>query len=190
MVSIYRACERTGRTLVLDLYAAEVLAATGKDSIPKAGWDNVAIYIPEYQRRHIVRNELFHLLPGYKPYRIFRDKLATLAPKVVMLFRPAMLPDIDKISDAWIGARIVWSQWAGYLPSPDNQEFLAKLEARGVGVEVIHTSGHASIVDLKRLTKALAPDVLVPVHTFQGDQYPELFGSNVTLRADGEWWEV
>jgi ribonuclease J len=190
MVSIYRACKRTGRTLVLDLYAAEVLAATGKDSIPKAGWDNVAIYIPEYQRRHIVRNELFHLLPGYKPYRIFRDKLATLAPKVVMLFRPAMLPDIDKISDAWIGARIVWSQWAGYLPSPANQKFVAKLEARGVGVEVIHTSGHASIVDLKRLTKALAPDVLVPVHTFQGDQYPELFGSNVTLRADGEWWEV
>ena len=190
MVSIYRACKRTGRTLVLDLYAAEVLAATGKDSIPKAGWENTAIYVPEYQRRHIVRNKLFHLLPGYKQHRIFREKLAALVPKAVMLFRPAMVPDIDKITDAWMGARIVWSQWAGYLPSPTNQAFVAKLATRGVGVEVIHTSGHASIVDLKRLAEALAPEVLVPVHTFEGGRYPDLFGSNVSLRADGEWWEV
>ena len=45
MVSIYRACKRTGRTLVLDLYAAEVLAATGNPNIPQAGWPNVAIYV-------------------------------------------------------------------------------------------------------------------------------------------------
>jgi ribonuclease J len=190
MVSIYRACKRTGRTLVLDLYAAEVLAATGKDSIPKAGWDNVAIYIPEYQRRHIVRNELFHLLPQYKPHRIFRDKLAALAQKAVMLFRPAMVADIDKIPDVWLAARVIWSQWAGYLPSPANQDFLAKLKERGADLEVIHTSGHASIVDLKRLAAALAPDVLVPVHTFEGDRYAELFGANVVQRSDGEWWRV
>ena len=190
MVSIYRACKRTGRTLVLDLYAAEVLAATGKDSIPKAGWENVAIYIPEYQRRHIARNELFHLLPPYKSYRIFRDKLAALAPKAVMLFRPAMVADIDKIPDVWLGARVIWSQWAGYLPSPANQDFLAKLKARGADLEVIHTSGHASIMDLKRLAAALAPDVLVPVHTFEGDRYAELFGANVAQRSDGEWWRV
>jgi ribonuclease J len=190
VVSIYRACKRTGRTLVLDLYAAEVLAATGNDSIPKAGWENVAIYIPEYQRRHIVRNELFHLLPNYKPHRIFRDKLVALASQAVMLFRPAMLPDIDMMADAWTGARMIWSQWPGYLPSPANQEFLAKLQARGVGIKVIHTSGHASIVDLKRLAEALAPNVLVPVHTFDADRYPKLFGSNVHQRADGEWWEV
>ncbi len=57
-------------------------------------------------------------------------------------------------------------------------------------LEAIHTSGHASIVDLKRLAEAMAPDVLVPVHTFEGDQYPELFGTNVSRRMDGEWWEV
>jgi len=57
MVSIYRACKRTGRTLVLDLYAAEVLAATGNPNIPQAGWPNVAIYVPEYQRRHVKRTE-------------------------------------------------------------------------------------------------------------------------------------
>ncbi len=190
MVSIYRACKRTGRTFVLDLYAAEILAATGNNNIPKAGWENVAIYIPEYQRRHIARTALFHLLPTYKPHRIFRDTLAALAPKAVMVFRPAMVTDIDGIPDMWAAARIIWSQWAGYLPNPANQSFLAKLAARGVGLEVIHTSGHASIVDLKRLAEALAPDVLVPVHTFEGDRYTELFGPKVSRRADGEWWDV
>ncbi len=190
MVSLYRACKRTGRTLVLDLYAAEILAATGRNSIPKAGWDNVAVYVPEYQRRQIKRKSLFHLLPAYKAHRIYRDKLAALVPKAVMLFRPAMVADIDLMPGAWAGARIIWSQWAGYLSSPASMEFLARLKERGIGLEVIHTSGHASIVDLKRLAEALAPDMLVPVHTFEGDRFAELFGKSVSRRADGEWWGV
>ena len=57
-------------------------------------------------------------------------------------------------------------------------------------LEVIHTSGHASIVDLKRLVEAMAPDLLVPVHTFEGDQYRALFGADVRRHTDGKWWEV
>jgi len=78
IVSIYRACKRTGRTLVLDLYAAEVLAATGNPNIPQAGWPNVAVYVPEYQRRHVKRTERFDLTERYKPHRIFREVLAPM----------------------------------------------------------------------------------------------------------------
>jgi ribonuclease J len=190
MVSIYRACKRTGRTLVLDLYAAEVLAATGNPNIPQAGWANVAIYVPEYQRRHVKRTERFYLTERYRAHRIFREALAPMAARAVMLFRPAMMADVDLMQGAWTGARMVWSQWEGYLTSPANEEFRGKLAARGVALESIHTSGHASIMDLKRMAEALAPDVLVPVHTFEGDRYPELFRANVCRRLDGEWWEV
>jgi ribonuclease J len=190
MVSIYRACKRTGRTLVLDLYAAEVLAATGNPNIPQAGWPNVAIYVPEYQRRHVKRTERFYLTERYRAHRIFREALAPMAARAVMLFRPAMMADVDLMQGAWTGARMVWSQWEGYLTSPANEEFRGKLAARGVALESIHTSGHASIMDLKRMAEALAPDVLVPVHTFEGDRYPELFGASVCRRLDGEWWEV
>ena len=62
VVSLYRACKRAGRTLVLDLYALEVLAATGNPNIPQAGWPNIAIYVPEYQRRHIKRTERFDIV--------------------------------------------------------------------------------------------------------------------------------
>jgi len=190
VVSIYRACKRTGRTLVLDLYALEVMAATGNPNIPQAGWPNVAVYVPEYQRRNIKRTERFDIVDRYKPFRIYRDHLGELAPRAVMLFRPAMLADIDLVPGAWTGARMIWSQWDGYLRTEPNQTFQARLTDRGVPLEVIHTSGHASIVDLKRLADAMAPEVLVPVHTSEGDRYSDLFGKNVIRRADGEWWEI
>jgi ribonuclease J len=189
MVSIYRACKRTDRTLVLDLYAAEVLAATGNPNIPQAGWANVAVYVPEYQRRHVKRTGRFDLTERYKPHRIFREALARMAGRVVMLFRPAMLADVDLMPEAWTGARMFWSQWEGYLSSPANQEFRGKLAARGVSIKVIHTSGHADIVDLKRLAEKIAPKRLAPIHTFEGDRFAEFF-SNVERRRDGEWWEV
>lgn len=190
VVSLYRACKRTGRMLVLDLYALEVLAATGNPNIPQAGWPNVAVYVPDYQRRHIMRTERFDIVNRYKSYRIYRDKLGDRTARVVMLFRPAMLPDIDLMPGAWTDARIIWSRWDGYLPSDANHVFQAALAARGVTLEVVHTSGHASIVDLKRLVHAMAPDVLVLLHTFEGDRFAELFGTNVSRRMDGEWWGV
>jgi ribonuclease J len=107
-----------------------------------------------------------------------------------MLFRPAMVTDIDLTPGAWTNARMIWSQWNGYLQTAASQAFQAKLVERGVPLEIIHTSGHASIADLKRLADAMAPGVLVPVHTFEGDRYQELFGQNVIRRTDGEWWEV
>jgi ribonuclease J len=53
----------------------------------------------------------------------------------------------------------------------------------------IHTSGHASPVDLKRFAEALAPKALVPIHSFAPEKYEWLF-SNVVYRDDGEWWEA
>jgi ribonuclease J len=85
VVSLYRACKRTGRTLILDLYALEVLAATGNPNIPSAGWPNLAVYVPEYQRRHIKRTKRFDIVDRYRPHRIYRDRLAEVAPRAVML---------------------------------------------------------------------------------------------------------
>jgi ribonuclease J len=33
------------------------------------------------------------------------------------------------------------------------------------------------------------PNMLVPIHTFQPEEYGKHF-ENVQLKADGEWWEV
>lgn len=188
IVSLYRACKRSSRTLVLDLYALEILRATGCAHVPQVGWPNLVVYVPEYQRRQIRRSQRFELLPHYKPARIYRDKLAAMRDRAVMLFRPAMLPDIDE-AQMWAGARGIWSQWDGYLKDGDAAKLAAELRERLVPLEVIHTSGHADVTDLKRLSEAVAPKRLVPIHTFDGDRFSEFF-SNVVRRRDGEWWEV
>lgn len=65
----------------------------------------------------------------------------------------------------------------------------ADCESREIPFEVIHTSGHASPGDLKRLAAAVGPKRLIPIHTFERDKFPELF-ENVMLANDGEWIEV
>ncbi|WP_152047685.1 MBL fold metallo-hydrolase [Aureimonas psammosilenae] len=188
MVSIYRAAKRTGRTLVIDLYAAEILRATGNANIPQSDWPNVALYVPQYQRVRIKQTERFDLLERHKANRIFGEDLKTLGSKAAFLFRPAMLRDLDR-ADCLSGAACIWSQWDGYLTQPRGEALKAELVQRAIPLLSIHTSGHASIGDLQRLAAAIAPKVLVPVHTFQPKRFPELF-ANVRLRQDGEWWSV
>ena len=55
-VSLYRACKKTGRTLVVDLYTAEVLEMLGEHAkIPQPGWPNLKVVITsrlsEFYRR-------------------------------------------------------------------------------------------------------------------------------------------
>jgi ribonuclease J len=188
MVSIYRACKRSGRTLLLDLYAMEILRATGNANLPDVGWPNLSVYVPEYQRRQIARSQRFDLLEPYKSARIYRERMADIADRTVMLFRPAMSRDIEA-ANLWGNARAIWSQWDGYLKEGPGAQLKADLAARNVSLDVIHTSGHASIVDLKRFAGALSPRRLIPVHTFEGDSFSKYF-INVTRRQDGEWWEV
>jgi ribonuclease J len=146
------------------------MAATGNPKIPRPGWPNLTLYVPEHQRRQIKLSERFDIVDRYKEHRIYRDRFGGIAARAVMLFRPAMLRDIDMMPGAWTNSRMIWSQWDGYLQTEAAQVFQAKLMERGVPLEVIHTSGHASITDLKRLAAAIAPDVLVPVHTLEGDR--------------------
>ncbi|WP_186415480.1 MBL fold metallo-hydrolase [Pannonibacter sp. P2PFMT1] len=189
MVSLYRACKRTGRTLVIDLYAAEVLRATGNANIPQSDWPNMAVYVPHYQRVRIKQTERFDLLEPHKTNRIFAEDLKALAPKAAFLFRPAMLSDLDR-AECLEGAVAVWSQWDGYLKQEKGMQVSEALNARGIRLEHAHTSGHASIADLKRLAAALAPRMLVPIHTFEPHRFPEHFGTIAKQKNDGEWWEI
>ena len=105
-----------------------------------------------------------------------------------MLFRAWMLRDFER-AEALTGARVIWSQWDGYLTEGSGVQLKFDCEARGIPFEIIHTSGHACIADLKRLVVAVKPKPLVPIHTFEAARFPALFDS-VVLRQDGEWWEV
>lgn len=188
VVSIYRAAKRTGRTLLVDLYAAEILRATGRDSIPQTHWLDVALFTPHRQRVMVKERGLFDLLDRHKTGRVFPEDLAATPERFVMLYRHAFHQDL--VRAGCLGDAVaIWSQWAGYLAQPYGAAAVSALQAQGVRVEAVHTSGHASIADLKRLVEALAPKQLVPIHTLEPQRFGEFF-PNVAQRQDGQWWEV
>nr|WP_249148191.1 MBL fold metallo-hydrolase [Bradyrhizobium sp. AUGA SZCCT0177] len=191
VVTIYRAAKRTGRTLIVDAYASEVLKATGQDSIPKPapGWSNLAVFIPKSQRVQLVRNNIAALVDSYRGFRLWPEELAEHAPRSVMLFRGWMMRDLDQ-AKALAGAKVFWSQWDGYLSEGSAGDALkADCERRGITFESIHTSGHASPGDLKRLASAVDPKRLIPIHTFEREKFPSLF-QNVVLADDDEWIDM
>lgn len=188
VVTLYRACKRSGRTLIVDLYAAAILEATGYENIPQSHWPGVALFVPESQRQLIKRNEWFELLQRHSKQRIFPKTLKVKAANSVLLFRPLMMNDLE-MADVLMDAGFIYSQWLGYLESSTYQQMKSWLSRLAIPINYIHTSGHASPVDLKRFATALSPKVIVPIHSFAPEKYAGLF-SNVVCRNDGEWWEV
>ncbi len=188
VVTLYRVAKRTGRTLVIDLYTAAILEATGCPGIPQSDWKNVALYIPNSQRLQIKRHGWFDLLKSHSARRIYAEDLKTLMPKAMVMFRPLLMRDIEKASDL-TNARFIYSQWSGYLERGSYDSTQAWLQRHGIELEHLHTSGHASPADLKRFAKALAPKALVPIHSFVPLAYSTHF-DNVVAHADGEWWSA
>tara|TARA_R100000789_G_scaffold93669_1_gene92938 strand:+ start:91 stop:1341 length:1251 start_codon:yes stop_codon:yes gene_type:complete len=188
IVTLFRAAKRTGRKLVMDLYSAAVLKATGNDRIPQSDWDDVRLYVPFRQRILVKKKELFADLNAHNSNRVFDHHLKAAPKNYVLLFRPGM--HLDKgITNASAGARFAYSMWGGYLAQEKMGSFKEWLAERDISLTHIHTSGHAGPSDLKRLAAALAPKKLVPIHSFETGRFAELF-DNVETKQDGEWWSV
>jgi ribonuclease J len=76
--------------------------------------------------------------------------------------------------------------WEGYLKKPDTKKFIEYFETRGFTLHSIHTSGHADISTLKQMVKAIKPQSIVPIHTFHGKEYKNIFSIPIVLLKDGE----
>ena len=188
LVTVFRAAKRTGRVLLIDLYTAVVLEATGRDSIPQSGWADVKLYIPHRQRVWIKDRRLFQDLERHKTSRVFPEALPGLAKRAVMLFRPMAMNDrgVQAVLD---GAGLTYSLWEGYLEQDSSRRVMKWLDDHDIRWQILHTSGHASVTDLKRFAAALAPRALVPVHSFETSRFGDFF-DNVVQRDDGEWWDA
>jgi ribonuclease J len=187
-VSIYRAAVSSGRQLVIDLYTAAVAAATGRETIPQAGWEHVKVFVPRGQRIRVKESGAFERVNAIRSKRVFPEQLADLRDRLVMTFRASMAAELER-AGCLGGSAAVWSMWPGYLREPSADLFKAFLNRNGIPLSVIHASGHASVADLRRLVDALGADRIVPIHTERPESYESIFGA-AELHADGEWWPV
>jgi ribonuclease J len=188
IVSVMRASKRTGRKLVIDLYTAAVLQATGNPKLPQSDWDEVVLLVPQSQRVKIKKNAWFAQLKQHSTNRIFREKLKAHPEQYTLLFRPLYQGDLTR-GECLAGASYIYSQWEGYWERGEYDDVKTWLEGNGIAKQSIHTSGHASPVDLKRFVKALGPKKVVPIHTFRPEEYEKLY-LNVEVHGDGEWWGI
>lgn len=188
LVSIFRASKRSGRRLVMDLYAARVAAATGRSSIPRPSWDDAAFYLPGAQRARVIRAGAFKMLDELKPYRLYPEDLAAQRSKLTIGFRASMVPELAS-AGALEDAQAVWSLWPGYIQREPGAQLPIELERLGVPLQTIHASGHASVSDLQDFATQVEARRVVPIHTDAPERFPELF-DNVDIRQDGEWWST
>jgi ribonuclease J len=188
IVTIFKACLRAKRQFIVDMYTAEILRATGNDRLPQASWDGMRVFLPASQKSRIIQNEAFDVSNSYRQFRIFREQLCQVAGKSVMLFRPSMVRDLDN-ANCLDGGCVVCSVWDGYLELEQNRWFVDWMKQRSLPLHFCHTSGHASVPDLRRMRDAFPDAVAVPVHLSDRDRYVALFGK-VALHDDGEWWTI
>lgn len=184
LISAYRACLRTGRTFVIDLYTAFMLSKLRKASkgIPQYDSDNVRIKFWGAHADSLAGAGYRDLLYVYNKRKIEMLEISEKKDDVLMIARdnsvfPLALKELADVK----GAKLIYSMYEKYL----SDEFKAKCEKRGIDIEHIDTSGHAIAEDLKIFASALNPKTLIPIHTFYADKYNEIF-ANVKVLKDEE----
>jgi ribonuclease J len=188
LVTLFKAVKRSGRQLIMDMYTAEILRETGNPKLPQGTWKGVRVFLPESQKKQIKKSGQYDLTRPYKPNRTYTKDLAGEASRSVMLFRPSMSRELEK-ARCLKDARLIYSLWHGYLERDEHRSFREWLNKHNIPLHECHTSGHASTQDLQRFAKAIAPKMLVPIHSYETNRFKEYF-DNVERKEDGQWWEV
>lgn len=188
LVTVYRAAKRCGRQLVVDLYGATVAAAT-RSTIPQLGFPNLRVYVPNRQRVLVKQSGEFCRVEGIRRHRVFLEEVAAHPEQFVFHVPSSTARELIRAGALTSAGSAAWSLWEGYLRQRSGIELVKLLATHDIAMPHLHTSGHASVKDLRRLVDAVQPGRVVPIHSEAGSRYPELF-PNVECHADGEWWEV
>ena len=191
IVTLFRACKKSDRVLVVDLYTMIVLRMLGKyASLPQPEWEDVSLTTVVTSRMLRLAERLGYpgLVEDLKNMgkAMSARRLAEDKNKWVAMIRSSMVDDykskgvIPDDEDVWI-----WSLWDGYLRE-DGQKVLLDYFS-GKQPCIIHTSGHASPETLVKMATAINPTVLIPVHGTEWQNNTGLFGDvPVRIVSNGE----
>jgi len=188
LVSIYRACVRSNKTLVVDVYVATILKELSKYAAipyPSNDFINLKVMFPRYTSNRLVREGNEKILYQFKKFKITKEEISNQSEKIVMLVRPSMQTDLERISRI-DGGNLIYSMWEGYLQKSNTKKFIEYLTKKNFTINKIHTSGHADTQTLKKMVEAIKPKNIVPIHTFKGDDYKNIFSEPIVKINDCE----
>jgi len=188
IVSIFRACIKTNKILVVDVYIATVLKTLSdfaKIPYPSKEFKNLKVMFPYYTSRRLNNEGNKTILYQFTNYKITKEEISNQADKIVMLVRPSMQKDLENIKGI-DGGNLIYSMWEGYLQKSGTKKLLDYLTNRNFTIHKIHTSGHADTQTLKQMVEAIKPKNIVPIHTFSGSDYARIFSTPIVEINDGE----
>lgn len=186
-----QAAKRTGRIFVADAYTAYVLYLVSPDTkVPKpVEAEGIQVFFPKFFQEGAQRAKLANAFANIAPKLIGLKELRANPAKYLMVFRPSML-ESDFGNELPPQSLCLYSRWYGYLDREDWQPVRESVKrAGGELIEDAHTSGHIFAKDIITLVNAIAPKQIIPMHTFEPQNFQAHF-SDVRLLNDGEPFEV
>lgn len=192
LTSIYRACKRTGKIFVVDVYVAKVLKELSKYAgipYPSENFENLKVMFPFFTSRRLKNEGNEKILYEFKKFKITKEEISNQSEKIVMIVRPSMQKDLENINGIE-GGNFIFSMWEGYLQKSGTMKFVDYLTNRKFTLHKIHTSGHADTKTLKKMVEAIKPKNIVPIHTFEGDKYKDIFNEPILELKDEETIEI
>jgi len=192
LTSIYKACLRTGKIFVVDVYVAKVLKELSEFAgipYPSDNFKNMKVIFPHFTSRRLTNEGKEKVLYQFKKYKITKEEISNQSKKIVMIVRPSMQKDLENIKGIE-GGNLIYSMWEGYLQKSNTKKFIGYLTNRKFSINKIHTSGHADTETLKKMVEAIKPKNIVPIHTFEGDKYKDIFNEPIVKLKDGEIREI
>ena len=188
--ALFRACIRGGRTLVLDPYTANVLAAVAQlnPHIPTVTTaKQMRVYFPYYLTKRLLERNPESYIYSLEPRKnkVSYNDFMTRPKRYVMLVRPSALSYLEKLSIRHI--RLIKSIWGGYWDEPSTERFRDWVEEHCEAVKDIHSSGHADTQSLQRIVEYVRPKTIVPIHTDAPKRFCDiLVNNNVKCLDDNE----
>jgi len=191
LVTFYRASIKLNRIFVVDVYTANVLyelRQLGNNlPYPSRDYPNIKVFYPYRLTKKIFDEVGENFARRFSTYRISRQQLEKLQNNVTMICRPSMNVDIK--SSKLSNGVFIYSLWSGYRTSEYQQKFESELVNLGFSLETMHTSGHASVSNIKQLIEELNSKNVIPIHTMKPEAFLT-FADRVYLRDDYVEFEV
>ena len=182
---LYNACLRTGRTLVMIPYTAYILDKLKilSDKTPRYDMPRIRVFFEKSRYTTKILSDK-GLMAKFRKSKISYDGIISDKEKMVVLDSYFVRTQFAK-KGLLKKALLVYSLWEGYLKNAarfwnDHKVYIKK----------IHTSGHASVTELKMFVKKIDPAKIVPIHTQHPERFRELFGEKVVALSDGQVQEI
>jgi ribonuclease J len=191
LVSIYKACLKTGKTFVVDVYGASILEKlSGFAKLPALlkGYPNMGVYFYNKPTSKLINEGYEKMVYKYTPKKIEKKDIIKNPSDYVLLVRPSMLNDLKSMNTK--DGNLIYSMWSGYKDQPETKAFIDFFLSNNFKLIDLHTSGHADVETLKEYADAINPKMIIPIHTNNKKDYKNIFNQAVMELEDNQTYAV